>query len=107
MIMLFGLIGCKRAVAPTDPARPIVGTWTLRGGDYPLTNEIRSDGTFVQRAGSQESEPRTWRVEGSELVIGIKQEDGTTSETRTKFSVNASQLTFDYGIRTMTFDRSK
>jgi len=107
LVMLFGLFGCKQAVTASDPARPIVGTWKLRGGDYPLTNDVRADGTFVQRVGSQESEPSKWRVEGLELVISTKQPDGTTADTRIKYSVNASQLSLEYGDRTMTFDRSK
>src|SRR4051812_31893628 len=69
--------GCgKKKVASVPPSDPrIVGTWTLEGGDYALTNEYRADGTVVQHVGGRASEPSPFRIEGNLLIYSIEQPD--------------------------------
>jgi len=89
--------GCFRkrdssGVPPADPR--IVGSWTLQGGDYPLTDEYRADGTLVQHVFGKTTEPMPFRIEGKFLVVGVKQDDGKVSEDKTEFSLTGDTLTF-------------
>ena len=66
----------------------------MQGGDYPLTDEYRADGTLVQHVFGKTTEPMPFRIEGKFLVVGVKQDDGKVSEDKTEFSLTGDTLTF-------------
>jgi hypothetical protein len=94
---LLGLlsVGCDRRsgnVRPSDPR--IIGSWTLVGGDYPLTNEYRADGTLVQHVSGRTGKPLPFRIEGKYLIVSVKQPDGTVSDTKDRIELSDDRLTF-------------
>ena len=72
----------------------IIGSWRITGGDYPLVNEYRADGTLVQRVGGRKTEPYKFRIEGEYLTVSVPQPDGTISETKERFALKDDTLTF-------------
>src|SRR4051812_4182707 len=90
-LLLFGA-GCRRgdeklkSIPPADPR--IIGTWSLVGGDYPLENEYRANGTMVQQVGVGHTAPSPYRIEGEYLTVYLKQTDGQVSEFKNKFSID-------------------
>jgi hypothetical protein len=87
--------GCGKDAASVTPADPrIVGVWTLVGGDYPLTNEYRADGTVVQHLSGRTTDPVPFRIEGKFLICSVKQPDGTTFEQKDEFTLTGDTLTF-------------
>ena len=72
----------------------LIGFWKVVGGDYPLTDEYRADGTLVQHVGDNTSDPIPVRVEGDCVVSSLEQPDGTTSEQREKFELSEDALIF-------------
>lgn len=84
----------KNASGAPHPDAGIVGVWTIQGGDYPLTNEYRADGTMVQRVGGRSSDPSPYRIEGDRLVYSVKQHDGTVFEQAEEFRLAGDTLTF-------------
>src|SRR5215217_468855 len=99
--------GCKRkaavqSVPPSDPR--IVGSWTLTGGDYPLTDEYRADGTLVQHVGNRTTEPAPYRIEGEQIIVSLAQPDGRVTETKNRFTLAGDTLTlFDSPTIKRTF----
>jgi hypothetical protein len=96
LLAMLATAGCKRTTAvrsvpPSDPR--IVGTWTLAGGDYPLTDEYRADGTLVQHVGNRTTEPTPFRIEGEYLVVTLAQPDGRSTEQKTRFALSGDTLT--------------
>jgi hypothetical protein len=74
--------------------KKIIGAWRIEGGDYPLVNEYRSDGTAVQYVGDRGGKPMPFRVEGDLLIVSVKQPDGTIFEDKTRFSISDDTLIF-------------
>ena len=108
MISMVAVCGKKElaSVPPSDPR--IVGVWTLQGGDYPLTNEYRADGTVVQHGFGGTTEPRPFRIEGKFLIYTIKQPDGSMTELKDEFTLAGDTLTFiDSPISKRVFRRDK
>ena len=88
-------------------AAAIVGTWKSVGGDYPLTNEYRADGTLVQHVGGRQTAPSPFRIEGDRLIVSVSQPDGTVFEQEDRFAVTGQTLTFfDPEGSTRTFRRT-
>src|SRR5215216_2275925 len=87
LAVLLTVGGCgKKKGASAPPSDPrIVGVWTLEGGDYPLTNEYRADGTVVQHVGGRATEPSRFRIEGNQLVYLVEQPDGKVVEQKEEF----------------------
>ena len=96
-ILLAIIGGCKMedepASEPPFNAR-IVGSWTHIGGDYPLTNEYRADGTLLQRSGSRTGKPSAFRTEGDYVIVSVKQPNGTIFEQKDRFELRDDTLTF-------------
>ena len=95
--LLVVLVGCRRAgkLSSSPPSDPrIVGSWTIVGGDYPLTNIYRADGTFVQRVGGRETQPQIFRIEGEHLITRLKQPDGSVGDDKERFAIDGDTLTF-------------
>ncbi|MDB5319951.1 MAG: hypothetical protein JWN40_1582 [Phycisphaerales bacterium] len=87
--------GCGKKLTSVPPSDPrIVGVWTLQGGDYPLTNEYRADGTVVQQVGGRTTEPSPFRIEGNLLIYSVQQSDGKISEQKEEFRLTDDTLTF-------------
>jgi hypothetical protein len=89
--------GCGHGRAPSvPPADPrIIGLWTLEeGGDYPLTNEYRANGTVVQHVDGRSTEPSPFRIEGKFLIYSVKQPDGEVLEQKEEFTLTDDILTF-------------
>ena len=101
--------GCgKKEVASVPPSDPrIVGVWISQGGDYPLTNEYRADGTLVQYAFGKTSEPRPFRIEGDLLIYTLKQPDGSVTEQKQKFTLAGDTLTMINSTSKQVFQRQK
>jgi hypothetical protein len=72
----------------------LIGFWKVAGGDYPLIDEYRPDGTLIQHVGDRASDPIPFRVEGDYLISSLEQPDGTISEQRARFEVSEDRLTF-------------
>jgi len=77
---------------PADPR--IVGSWTIIGGDYPLTNDYRTDGTVVQHVGDRASQPKRFQIDGEYLTCFVEQPDGRIFEQKTRFGISGDALTF-------------
>jgi hypothetical protein len=78
--------------APSDTR--IIGSWRIEGGDYPLINEYRSDGTLIQHIDDRSGEPIPFRIEGDLLVTSLVQPDGSVFENKTRFAISEDTLTF-------------
>src|SRR5215217_468846 len=106
-VLAVATAGCKRkaaveSVPPSDPR--IVGSWTLTGGDYPLTDEYRADGTLVQHVGNRTTEPAPYRIEGEQIIVSLAQPDGRVTETKNRFTLAGDTLTlFDSPTIKRTF----
>ena len=104
------LSGCKRgstlsSVPPSDPR--IVGSWTIVGGDYPLTDTYGSDGMLVQRVNGRTTEATPYRIEKGYLICSLPQPDGTVVEQKVRFTLNGDTLSFvDTDGSTRTFKRN-
>jgi hypothetical protein len=79
---------------PSNIPQQLIGFWKVVGGDYPLTDEYRPDGTLIQHVGDRTSDPIAFRVEGNHLISSLEQPDGTTSEQRAQFELSEDKLTF-------------
>jgi hypothetical protein len=101
--------GCKKKVASVPPSDPrIVGFWTSQGGDYPLTNEYRADGTVVQHVFGKTTKPRPFRIEGNVLIYSVEQPDGKILEPKETFQLTEDTLTFiDSQTSKRVFQRDK
>ncbi len=106
-ITLLALGGCSKNVGtpPSDPR--IIGYWTMVGGDYPLTNEYRADGMFIQHSGAQSGDASPFRIEGDQIIITITQPDGKPSIFKIRFQLEGDTLTlFDSDTEKRIFRRN-
>jgi hypothetical protein len=78
----------------TPAEKRIIGSWRIEGGDYPLINEYRSDGTLVQHIDDRSGEPIPFRIEGDLLITSLEQPDGSVFENKTRFAISDDTLTF-------------
>src|SRR5262245_11435081 len=93
---------------PSNIPQQLLGFWKVVGGDYPLTDEYRADGTLVQHVGDRTSDPIPFRIEGDQLISTLEQPDGTTSEQRERFELSGDKLTFiDSDGSTRVFQRNR
>jgi hypothetical protein len=79
-------------VPPADMR--IVGAWTITGGDYPLTDVYRADGTVVQYVAGQIIQPRRFEIDGEFLTCFVEQKDGRIFEQKARFGISGDTLTF-------------
>ena len=106
-LAMAGGCGEKAASVPASDPR-IVGFWTLEGGDYPLTNEYRADGKFVQHVRGRVTDPSPFRIEGNLLIYSVAQPDGKIFEQKEEFRLTDDTLTFiDSLTSKRVFRRSK
>ena len=78
----------------------IVGSWSIIGGDYQLTDEYRADGTVVQHVGGRTSKPKRFQIDGEILTCFVEQPDGRIFEQKARFGISEDTLTFYDSPRT-------
>jgi hypothetical protein len=108
--VLFTTSGCgNRKVVSVPPSDPrIIGIWTAEGGDYPLTNEYRADGTLVQRSGDRATPPYPFRIEGKFLILPIERAKGEVFEQKEEYTISGDTLTIIHSPESKSvFQRNK
>lgn len=78
----------------TPADKRIIGSWQIEGGDYPLIDEYRSDGTVVQHINDSCGNPMPFRIEGDLLIVSVTQPDGDIFDFKTQFSISEDTLIF-------------
>lgn len=90
----------------SQPDADIVGFWKVIGGDYPLINEYRSDGTLIQHIGNRAGKPIPFRTDGNCIISFLEQPDGRIYEEKKQFLVSENTLTLIYSAKKkMQFQR--
>ena len=55
----------------------IIGFWEGVSGDYPLIDEYRADGTFIQHVRERSTKPAAFRIDGEYMIYSIEQPNGS------------------------------